>query len=295
MTATSSTQAIMSVPRPGSQKPRSRRKGGWRLTALLAVLSLSVLIPLYLTIAMALKTPEQAATGSGLEWPAPIQWDNFAVAWKTVNFGQAMISTAVITAIAVAGGIVASALLAYAVVRNWDRLLFKTLYVYILAGLFIPIPVVILPLVKQTAILGLDNPFGVALLYIVSDLAFNSLLFIAFIRSIPLELEESARIDGASTWRVFWNIVFPLLGPMIATVGIFTFLGAWNGYLIPRMIIADPHLQTLPVVQFLFQGEFNVNYNLAFASYLMALAPTLIAYVIAQRWVLSGVMRGAIK
>jgi raffinose/stachyose/melibiose transport system permease protein len=82
---------------------------------------------------------------------------------------------------------------------------------------------------------------------------------------------------------------------MNATVGIFAFLGAWNDFLLPQMMIADPALQTLPVVQLLFQGQFNTNYGVAFASYLMAMGPVLIAYLFSQRWVMSGVMRGAVK
>jgi raffinose/stachyose/melibiose transport system permease protein len=135
----------------------------------------------------------------------------------------------------------------------------------------------------------------VTILHIVGGISFFSLLYIAFIRSLPAELEESARLDGASTWQVFWKIVFPLLAPMNATVGIFAFLGAWNDFLLPQMMIADPALQTLPVVQLLFQGQFNTNYGLAFASYLMAMGPVLIAYLFSQRWVMSGVMRGAVK
>ncbi|HEY5858212.1 MAG TPA: carbohydrate ABC transporter permease [Aldersonia sp.] len=257
--------------------------------------SLTILVPLYFTVVMALKTPEQVGVGTGLEWPNPIAWDNFPRAWEMVGFGRSLLVTAVVTVVSVLGSIVASSMVAYAIARNWNQRLFRYSYIYLLAGLFIPFPVVILPLIKQTAILGLANPAGVAIMHIVGGIAFNSLLYTAFLRSIPAELEESARMDGASTWQVFWKIVFPLLGPMNATVGIFAFLASWNDFLLPQMIIADPSLQTLPVVQNLFQGEFNTEFNLAFASYLMALAPTLVAYVLSQRWVLSGVMRGAVK
>jgi raffinose/stachyose/melibiose transport system permease protein len=281
--------------RPRRSESRESYKVNWSATAIMLVASLTILIPLYFTVVMALKTPAQTGLGTGLELPAPIRLQNFLDAWITVGFGNALLSTAFITVLSVVGALISGSLVAYAIVRNWQHRLFKATYIYILAGLFIPFPVVILPLVKQTAILGLDNPLGVAIVHIVGGISFNSLLFIAFIRSIPLELEESARMDGATTWQVFWRIIFPLLGPMNATVGIFAFLASWNDFLLPQMLIADPSMQTLPVVQSLFQGEFNTNYNLAFSSYLMALAPTLIVYVIAQRWVLSGVMRGSLK
>ncbi|HIX00911.1 MAG TPA: carbohydrate ABC transporter permease, partial [Candidatus Nesterenkonia stercoripullorum] len=144
-------------------------------------------------------------------------------------------------------------------------------------------------------IVGLDNPVGVAVLHIMFQLSFSTLLFTAFLRSLPGELEESARMDGASTWGTFWRIVFPLMAPMSATVGIFAFLKSWNDFMMPSLIIADPSLQTLPVVQEMFQTQFSNNYHVSFSSYLMAMAPAVIAYVVAQKWVMSGLTQGAVK
>jgi raffinose/stachyose/melibiose transport system permease protein len=253
------------------------------------------LLPLYFTVAMALKSPDQIGTGTGLAWPNPINWENYAAAYVATNFPRAFMSTAFVTVLSVLGSLASSSLVAYAIARNWNHRFFRGSFVYLLSAMFIPFPVIILPLIKQTALLGLDNPAGVVFLHVLGGITFNTLLYIAFVRSIPVELEESARMDGATTWQVFRKIIFPLLAPMNATVGIFAFLGSWNDFLLPQMLIADPALQTLPVVQMLFQGEFNTNYSLAFASYLMAMAPTLVVYILAQRWVLSGVMRGAVK
>ncbi len=294
---TAPTAPVLSEP---SSIPRRRRRServkvNWWLTALMLVASLTVLVPLYFSIVMALKTPEQIANGSGFELPNPVQWSNFSDAYTLVNFPRAFLVTALVTVVTVLGAVLASSLVAYAIARNWEHRFFKISYIYLLSALFIPFPVIILPLIRQTALLGIDSPVGVTILHIVGGISFFSLLYIAFIRSLPAELEESARLDGASTWQVFWKIIFPLLAPMNATVGIFAFLGAWNDFLLPQMMIADPSLQTLPVVQLLFQGQFNTNYGLAFASYLMAMGPVLIAYLFSQRWVMSGVMRGAVK
>jgi raffinose/stachyose/melibiose transport system permease protein len=283
--------------RPPSVRRSSREgfKVNWWLTALMLVAALTILLPLYFTVAMALKSADQIGTGTGLAWPSPMNWNNFAEAYVATNFPKAFLSTAFVTVFSVLGALASSSLVAYAIVRNWHRKFFRGAFVYLLSAMFIPFPVIILPLIKQTALLGLDNPGGVIFLHILGGISFNTLLYIAFVRSIPVELEESARMDGATTWQVFRKIIFPLLAPMNATVGIFAFLGSWNDFLLPQMMIADPALQTLPVVQMLFQGEFNTDYSLAFASYLMAMAPTLVVYILAQRWVLSGVMRGAVK
>ena len=102
-------------------------------------------------------------------------------------------------------------------------------------------------------------------------------------------------MDGAGTWKVFWRLILPLLGPMCATVGIFAFIQSWNDFMMPSLIISDPALQTVPVLQNMFQTQFSNNYNVAFASYLMAMAPAIIVYLFAQRWVMSGLTQGAIK
>jgi raffinose/stachyose/melibiose transport system permease protein len=184
---------------------------------------------------------------------------------------------------------------AYAIARNLDRPFFKGVYFYLLSALFVPFPIIMLPLVKQTAILGIDNQAGMAILYTVFGLSLNVFIYTAYIRSIPIELEEAARVDGASTWRVFRSVVFPLLAPMNATVGILTCVWAWNDFILPLVILGDPAERTLPLAQYVFQGQFNTDYSVAFASYLMAMAPLLLVYVFAQRWVISGVTRGSIK
>ena len=138
-----------------------------------------------------------------------------------------------------AGTIVLASLAAYAIVRNWDHRLFRWSFFYLLAAMFIPFPVLALPQIKLTGQVGLDNPFGVAILHIMFQLAFNSLMFSAFIRSLPLELEESAASTAPRTWQMFRKLVFPLLVPMSATVGIFAFLASWNDFMMPSLIISD--------------------------------------------------------
>jgi raffinose/stachyose/melibiose transport system permease protein len=161
--------------------------------------------------------------------------------------------------------------------------------------MFIPFPIVMLPLVKQMSFLGLDNRWGLILLYVVYQLSFNVLLYSGYMKTIPETIEEAAKLDGASTWQTFWRIIFPLLTPVNATVAILTGLAAWNDFLLPLVVLSDASEYTLPLAQYAFQGQFSTNYNLAFASYLMAMTPMLIVYLFAQRWIIAGVTRGAVK
>ena len=283
---------------PTRRPRRTAPEGGrvnWGLTITVAIVSLIIILPLYFAIAMALKSPAQTGTGTGFNFPWPIQWGNFRAAWDLTDTPLAASMSLLITLLAVVGEILVSALAAWSIVRNWGHWQFRATFGYLMIALFIPFPVVALPQVKLMAAIGLDNPFGVAILHIMFNLAFNVLLFSAFIRGIPVELEESARIDGCTTWQTFRKIVLPLLAPISATVGIFAFLQSWNDFMMPQLITANPKWQTLPVVQYLFQDQFTTNINVAFASYLMALLPTLVAFLIAQRWVVSGIMRGSIK
>jgi len=293
-----STQTLLTTKAltTSGRKPRIRmERVNWSGTIILILCTVTVLIPLYVTISMAFKTSKQAVDGNAFSLPAPFSLDGFAQAWDLTKFPVGAGVSLLVTAGTVFLTVVLAAFASYAIVRNWDHRLFRYSFFYLLAAMFIPFPVVALPQIQLTGLTHLDNPFGVILLATMFQLSFSVLLFTAFLRSIPLELEESARIDGASTWQTFWRIIFPLLGPMSATVGIFAFLYAWNDFMMPSLIISDPALQTLPVRQNLFQNQFSSNYNVAFASYLMAMAPAIVAYLFTQRWVMEGVTQGAVK
>lgn len=289
------TQVLEGGParRPGGRVRLERVN--WSATIVLVLCAVTVLIPLYVTVSMAFKTTAQAVDGNAFSLPAPFTLDGFVTAWNLTNVPLAFTISALITAVTVVGTILLAALASFAITRNWDRKLFRWSFFYLLAAMFIPFPVVALPQIQLTGLTGLDNPVGVAILHIMFQLSFSILLFTAFLRSIPAELEESARIDGATTWQTFWRLIFPLLAPMSATVGIFAFLASWNDFMMPSLITSDPSMQTLPVVQKIFQTQFSNNYNVSFASYLMAMAPAIVVYLFAQRWVMEGVTQGAVK
>jgi raffinose/stachyose/melibiose transport system permease protein len=298
------TTALTPAPLPTDDPPRHddahRRHTGpnrsrWPLTIVLVLASLTVLAPLYVTVSMAFKTSGQAVDGNAFALPSPFHPQSFAEAWELTRFPVALGVSVAVAAITVLLTLLLSSLASYAIVRNWSHRFFRWSFVYLLAAMFLPFPVVALPQIKLTAMVGLDGPVGVGILHAMFQLSFSVLLYSAYLRSIPIELEESARIDGASAWQVFWRIILPILGPMNATVGIFAFLASWNDFMIPSLITSDPALQTLPVVQNIFQSQFGTSYNIAFASYLMAMAPTIVVYLIAQRWVISGITQGAVK
>lgn len=278
-----------------SPRVRRRRNVNWWLTALLVFIALSILFPLYITVVTALKSPEEAAGGS-LAFPAAPQWGNFAEAIDLTNFPRAAFSSLLITVFSVGLTLLTNSMVAYAIARNMDhRKLFKGLYFYFISALFVPFAIVMLPIAKVTSALNLDNRVGLIILYVIFGLSLNIFIYVGYIRSIPGEIEEAAHIDGASVWTTFWRVIFPLLTPINATVGIITTVWVWNDFMLPLVMLSDRSTFTLPLVQYVFQSQFTTDYSLAFASYLMALTPLVLVYVLAQRWVIGGVTRGSVK
>lgn len=272
-----------------------RERTNWWVTGLLGICALAVLVPLFVTVSMAFKSAKQAVDGKAFSLPQPLSIEGFTEAWELVNFPRAFTISFLITLVAVVGAVLVASMASYAIHRNWGKRFYRFSFYYLLGAMFLPFPVLALSQVKLTGLFGLDNPAGVAILHVMFGLSFNVLLFTSFLRGLPGELEESARIDGASNWTTYWRIIFPLLAPMSATVAIFAFLGSWNDFMMPSLIIAEQADQTLPVVQQLFQTQFSNNYHVSFASYLMAMAPSVVAYLFTQRWVMSGLTQGAVK
>ena len=141
----------------------------------------------------------------------------------------------------------------------------------------------------------IDNIVGVILCYVVFYMRMNVLLYSGYLVNIPIALEEAARVDGATTFKTYFSIIFPIMKPMHATVAVLTALGTWNDVMTPLVIMSGSGMNTLPLAQMTFQTQFGTNYNLAFASYLLALLPILIFYIVCQKQILNGVVNGAVK
>ena len=172
---------------------------------------------------------------------------------------------------------------------------YNLIYMFIVSGMFVPFAILMMPLVKQTAQMGIANRFGVIILYVVFFMPLNMMLYKGYLTNIPLAIEEAARVDGASTWKIYWTIIFPMMKPMHATVAVLTAMSTWNDVMTPLVIMSGTGQNTLPLAQLNFQTQFGTNYNLAFASYILALIPILIFYLICQKQIINGVANGAVK
>lgn len=279
---------------------RLKRKQGtnWFLTFVLILGCLTVLFPLYMTVIIAFKNPSEMTNDVAGALAPPSSWgfDNFAEAMRVTNFWSALANSLIITGITIILSVLIHSIAGYVIGRNMRRKKgYKFVYFYIVSGMFVPFAILMMPLVKETAQIGLANPIGVILLYLVFYMPMNVMLYSGYLKNIPLDMEEAAEIDGASTWKTYWTVIFPMMKPMHATVAVLTALGTWNDVMTPLVIMSGSENTTLPLAQLNFQTQFGTNYNLAFASYLLSLIPILIFYVVCQKQIIGGVANGAVK
>lgn len=279
-------------------KVKVKERVNWPITILLILGLITVIFPLYLTVVIAFKKPSEMTNSiSGiLSLPKSWSFSNFVEAMRVTDFWHSLGNSVLITIVTVVLSILIHSMIGYVIGRSKSTSKFyKGAYLYIVSGMFVPFAILMMPLVKQTAQMGIDNIFGVILCYLVFYMPMNVLLYSGYLKNIPLALEEAARVDGATTWKTYWSVIFPIMKPMHATVAVLTALGTWNDVMTPLVILAGSDVNTLPLAQMTFQTQFGTNYNLAFASYLLALLPILIFYLICQKQILNGVVNGAVK
>ena len=279
---------------------KTKKIGGSNVlvTVLLFLGCLTILFPLYMTIIIAFKNPSEMTNdvAGALAFPSSWKLDNFKEAMEVTNFWHTLGNSLLITIATIVLALLIHSLAGYVIGRNMARKKgYRFIYFYIVSGMFVPFAILMMPLAKETAILGLDNRLGVILLYLVFYMPINVMLYSGYLKNIPLAMEEAAEIDGASAWKTYWTVIFPMMKPMHATVAVLTALGTWNDVMTPLVIMSGTKGTTLPLAQLNFQTQFGTNYNLAFASYLLALIPILIFYVICQKQILNGVANGAVK
>ena len=175
--------------------------------------------------------------------------------------------------------------------RFWGR---NVSFVIILAQMMIPFLVVMIPeyliLVKLRLI---DSLWGLIIPSMVD--AFGIFMMRQFIETIPNEMIDSGRIDGASEWQIYWGLVLPQLGPALAALGIFTFLGVWNDYLWPLIVITTQEKRTLPLLLNWYNTQHGTRYDLTMAASILVMLPVLIAYLIFQRWIVRGIAMTGFK
>lgn len=270
---------------------------GWRQLRNLLLLAGLVMIlgPLYLVIINTFKSLEEAGRNF-FALPASLNFDNYRELFDNNNYWQFVRNSAVISISSVLCVVILVPSVSYAIARNFHRRYYKLVYFYLLMGLFIPSQVIMLPVTKLMTRLDLLTPGGLILLYAAFSLTQGVFLFVNYIRGLPYEIEEAARIDGCSTFQVYTKIILHLVKPMMATLLIMDILWFWNDFLLPLMILNKTRdFWTLPLFQYNFKTEYSFDYTMAFTAYLMSMLPVLIVYCLGQKYIIKGLTAGAVK
>lgn len=274
------------------------RSVNWPVTILLIIGCVTIFFPLYMAVIIAFKQPSEMTNDIAGALALPLTWSfsNFREAMRVTDFWHSLGNSLLITVTTVVLSVLIHGLAGYAIGRGMkEHKLYNLIYLFIVSGMFVPFAILMMPLVKQTAQMGIANRLGVIVLYVVFFMPLNVMLYKGYLTNIPVAIEEAARVDGASTWKIYWTIIFPMMKPMHATVAVLTAMSTWNDVMTPLVIMSGTGKNTLPLAQLNFQTQFGTNYNLAFASYLLALIPILLFYVVCQKHIINGVVNGAVK
>jgi len=258
------------------------------------ILAVLMMIPLYLLLIVALKPSKDIFT-SAANLPIPPQWGNFATAWNNAGeggLGSAMLSSIVITIGSVVFLVLLGSLCAWVLARRPGRLS-NALYILFLLGIILPFQLSIIPLYVGLRSIGLvGNYAGMILLWVGVMMPLAVFLYTGFVRQLPHDYEEAARMDGAGTFRVFIRVVFPLLRPITGTVAILTGMFIWNDFFASLIFLSGSDYQTLPVAIYSFVGEYVTQWNFVFAAVVIALVPLVAFFIVAQRQMIRGFAGG---
>ena len=275
----------------GADLPRAvRAPVNWShvvLHVLLIAGSTVMLLPFFWMVSTSLKYPPEIFTYPPTWIPQIFAWDNYPNALTAVPFDRYYLNSFMIAISVVLLQLTTSSLSAFAFARLRFRGRDKLFMIW-LATLMIPFPVLLIPNFIIVRILGWYDSYQ-ALIIPPAFSAFSTFLLRQHYRGIPLEMDDAARIDGASSFRIWWQIVLPMSKTTLAAVAIFVFLGTWNDFLWPLVITYSDEMRTIPVGLSKFQGQYNTRWELLMAGAVTAMLPILVVFMMAQKWFIRGI------
>jgi multiple sugar transport system permease protein len=279
---------------------RSRRRTGWRrvvngvnFAALLVFLF--IVLPLYWMIASSFKTTANVGASPPQYFPVPVSIQNYSVAFNGYPFGRYIVNSVIVAVVATALVLILGTLAGYALGRLPMRGKFTVLVMLLMISVF-PEIAVVSPLYLLLREIGWLNSYQALILpYTAFFLPFAIWILRNYFLGIPHEMEESARIDGASPVRTLWSIIMPQAWPGLFTAGIFTFTACWTEFLMALSFNSATDYRTIPVGVALFGAQFTVPYGVLFAASVVAVVPIGVLVFVFRRSVVSGLTAGAVK
>lgn len=274
-----------------------KAKHGWVLTLFFSLLSILYIYPIFLVVINALKK-------KGFIMKAPFALPdgrsffglkNFVNGMEETNFFAACGNSVIITVGSVVAIIFFTSMCAWYITRVQNKGT-KAIYMLCLFSMIVPFQMVMFPLSKIANMMKLSNPVGIILVYLGFGAGLAVFMFCGFVKSIPLEIEEAAMIDGCTPLHTFFQVVFPIMKPTVITVSILQAMWIWNDYLLPYLVLDLKKYKTIPIViQYLKGGYGAVDWGTMMAMLVLAIIPIIIFYAACQKYIIEGVVAGAVK
>lgn len=262
---------------------------------IMTIMAILFLTPLAIIINYSFKTKKELYVNSPLSLPESLQFDNYVKAFDKLNMKVTFVNTLFYTAVSVLILALLCGTTAWAIARC-KRKFFKFAYIYFIIGILIPYQALFLPIYTIGYKLNLTNTrSGIIFMYVATGISFGVFLMNSFMSTVPLELEEAARIDGCSVFRTYFSVVMPLLKPAMATLVIMQSFQIWNDYLLASLYVSKKQLKTLTVaIQSLFSAQTS-DYTTAMAAIVISVLPIAILFMCLQKYFIKGMTVGAVK
>ncbi len=274
-----------------------KTKHGTALSVFFSLLSIVYVMPIMIVIinsfkrkAFINKFPFKIGTGKMF-----VGWENYMEGIRKIEFFKAFGYSLFITVCSVAVIILCTSMCAWYITRVQTKFT-KLFYMLCLFSMIVPFQMVMFTLSKLANMLHLSNPIGIILVYLGFGAGLAVFMFTGFVKSIPLEIEEAAMIDGCTPIQTFFQVVFPILKPTAITVAILQAMWIWNDYLLPYLVLDIKRFKTIPIaIQYLKGGYGSIDWGAMMAMLVLAIIPIILFYIACQKHIIEGVVAGAVK
>lgn len=270
-------------------------KANFIVQIIMTVLALLFIAPILIILNYSFKTKKELYLNSPLSLPESLNFENYIKAFDKLNMKATFFNTFLYTAISVLILAVLCGTTAWAIARCKKKF-FKFAFIYFIIGILIPYQALFLPIYTIGYSMRLTNTrYGIIFMYVATGISFGVFLMNSFMNTVPIELEESARIDGCSVFRTYFSIVLPLLKPAMATLIIMQAFQIWNDYLLASLYVSKKQLKTLTVaIQSLFSAQ-SSDYTTAMAAIVISVLPIAVLFMSLQKYFIKGMTVGAVK
>lgn len=274
---------------------KKNKAGRIVLEIVMVLLSILFLYPLFLTIINSLKSFSEVMTDV-IALPKKLAFENYSYVWEFINYPRLFLNNTVVTVLGLAGIVLISSIAAYKLARTKSRAS-AIIYFICIMPMLIPFQSIMLTVLQMAKSFHLsDSTWGLGILYWGFGAPLALFIYHGFVKGIPKEIDESATIDGASGFRLFFSVIFPLLKSVTTTIIIIDVMWIWNDFLLPLLMVnGSPATKTLTLAAYTFVGQYTSDWQYAMTAMVMAVLPSIIVFIFLQKYIVKGVVAGAVK